>query len=58
MEKAFFQTYRKRFRDRLALRRLLSFQETAVFGIGNQFGFVGIGFLDVKLGNRQRGDFS
>jgi len=57
MEKALFQTNCKRFGYRLTLRCLLSLQEAAVFGIGDQFVFVGVGFFDIKLGNRHGGDF-
>ena len=57
MEKSLFQTDSKRFRYRLTLGCLLSLQETAVFGIGDQFVFVGVGFFDIKLGNRHGGDF-
>ena len=52
MKKTLFQTDSKRFRYGLTLWRLLSLQETAIFGIGYQFVLVGICFFNIKLGNR------
>ena len=51
MKKSLFQPNSKRFRYSLTLGCLLSLQETAIFGISDQFVFVGVGFFDVKLNN-------